>query len=142
MAPARGFCDHMKTLYGMTQMKQQARHRPCQVRRVRGDPCEAMDAMLLPPHDLMPARLWGSRHFHVGIHPKRPSLQLMAALRALAHRNGGKWMGRWMGRWVGGWVAGLLELLPAASHCPALALLPKPMLSGVCRGCRDLRQKT
>lgn len=44
--------------------------------------CPALYAMLRPPARVLPARYAAARAFHVGVHPERPDLVLLDALKA------------------------------------------------------------
>jgi sugar/nucleoside kinase (ribokinase family) len=48
----------------------------------RTPPCPDLYAMLRPPASALPPSYLAARAFHVGVHPERPDLDLLAALRA------------------------------------------------------------
>ena len=48
----------------------------------RTPPCPDLYAMLRPPASALPPAYLAARAFHVGVHPERPDLDLLAALRA------------------------------------------------------------
>ncbi|KAF5839767.1 Ribokinase-like protein [Dunaliella salina] len=63
--------------------------RRTQIWRSKGDPCEALYALLRPRLDTLPQHYDQAQNFHLGAHPVTPPLELMRGLHARAQAAGG-----------------------------------------------------